>query len=156
MLVRGQMGIHVGYAMLPVPVELAMDGVLEADARFPAEGALRRRGVQHHGRHIVRSGRHDRNGLRQGDLQVIRHLIEYFLDGMPVAGGHVENTASRIALNDQIHQRNEVRHVEKITHRIAAKALLPGLQALVERGDRTYRQARPGNVRKPKRHDRNL
>ena len=62
----------------------------------------------------------------------------------------------RILGYDALHDVDEVRHVEEVAHRVAAEAFLPGLQALVERGDRPDSKPRPGDVSEPQRDDGHL
>ena len=71
---------------------------------------------------------------------------------MPFAGRHVEDPGRPSFLQTQVGNRQEIRHIEEVAHRIAAETLLPRLQALVEGRDRANGKTRPGDVGQAQRH----
>ena len=87
--------------------------------------------------------------------QIAGDGVEHVLDGVALAGRDVEDAGRRVVAQREVHEGEEVRHVEEIANRVGAEARLPGLEPLVERRDRPDGQPRTGDVGEAQRDNGN-
>lgn len=137
--------VDVGDPVGVVPSELAPHGVGETDLRPPAQQTLGLGRVQRDHGDVVRGRRHDRH-LDGPQAQVIGDQVEDLLDRVRLAAGDVERADRCPGCDRQVHEGQEIAHVEEIAQRIGTEAALARLEPLVEGRDRADRQARPGDV----------
>ena len=80
--------------------------------------------------------------------------VEDLLDRVAGARRDIEYAGRRIWLHHQIHDREEIVHVDEIAHRLGAEAAFAGFQPRVECRDRPDREPRARDVGEPQRHER--
>ena len=149
------MAIDRRHAVGVVPGEHPADRVFETDS-----AAANRRsdsscaGSSTTAGHIV-GARFD-FGHRFGECQaeMVDDDVEHLPDRVPLAGRDVEDAGRRAVGHHEIHEREEIVHVEEIADGLRAEATLAGLQPRVEGRDRADREARTGDVGEPQRHER--